>query len=231
MDYATKILLDNLVEAVEKLNHPDWGMIVLTAINIGAFIFVAVTQIRLQKQQTKLQEQQAKAQEYGLYFRLYKAIRNLDRLISEHISISLFNYGPLRNIAHNPFAEKIEQVSKCIEEFDNCLTDFELKFPQEKDVIEKYRSVITEMQNTYHFLDNLAVFEKEEKRDFRTIWMRCRLLNNEDDYELKKVLLSLLKDRYIKKMMEEYLRNFIKDKEYLQKRNLLDKIAKHCISE
>ena len=46
-----------LVEAVEKLNGPDWGMIILTTINIVAFILVAYAQLKQQKYQTKLQEQ------------------------------------------------------------------------------------------------------------------------------------------------------------------------------
>ena len=75
MDYETQIQLNKLVEGIdgvsgqlerlaENASSPDWWIIILTLINIGAFIFVACTQIKQQKQQIKLQEQQAKAQEY-----------------------------------------------------------------------------------------------------------------------------------------------------------------------
>ena len=67
-----------LVEAVEKLNGPDWGMIILTTINIVAFILVAYAQLKQQKYQTKLQEQQNKQQEYELYRRIYSQVFELD---------------------------------------------------------------------------------------------------------------------------------------------------------
>ena len=67
MDYETKIYLEKFIEAIEELNSPDWWTIVLTIINIGAFILVAMTQIKLQRQQTR-------AQEYELYKRLYKIV-------------------------------------------------------------------------------------------------------------------------------------------------------------
>lgn len=55
MDYEIRLLLNKLVVAIDELNSPDWWIIVLTTINIVAFILVAITQIRQQKQQTRLQ--------------------------------------------------------------------------------------------------------------------------------------------------------------------------------
>lgn len=220
-----------LVEAVEKLNGPDWGMIILTTINIVAFILVAYAQLKQQKYQTKLQEQQNKQQEYELYLGMYRIVNNMDTLIAEHITTLIAYYGMFRNAAHENFTTKISCASKCIEELDNRWLDFELKFPQEKDIVEKYRSVITEMQSTYNLINNLVIFETEENRDVRKIRMRCRGLSCNDDYETKVVLLSLLSNRSTKKRLDICLSNFLKDKEELKKRNLLGKIAKHCNPE
>lgn len=228
MDYETKIYLDKLIEAVGKLNTPDWWTIILTIINIVAFIFVAYTQIKLQEQQTKLQEQQNMQQEYSLYNRLYKLVKTMDFLIAEHMSTSFYYYGLLRGTAPKPFAEKKSQVSECIEKLDNYWIDFELKFPQEKDVVEKYRFVLTEMRDIYLSLNNRVLLEKEENRDPIKIRKRCRRVNSEDDYELKKELLSLLPRGTNRKYIDECLSRFLEDKEYLEKSNLLDKIAKYC---
>ena len=242
MDYETQIQLNKLVEGIdgvsgqlerlaENASSPDWWIIILTLINIGAFIFVACTQIKQQKQQIKLQEQQAKAQEYELYISLYRVVKNMDLLMAEHITTLIAYYGMFRNAAYEQFSEKISYTSKCIEELDNRWIDFELKFPQEKDTIEKYKSVLTDMKSTYNSLNNLVMFEKEENRDARKIRLRCRGLSCENDYETKIVLLSLLGNRSTKKRLDICLSNFLKDKEDLQNRNLLGKIAKHCNPE
>lgn len=185
-------------------------------------------QNQLQKVQTELMEQQIKQQEYSLYNRLYKLVKDMDFLITEHMSTSFYYYGALRGTAPVPFTEKKSQVSECIKELDYCWVDFELKFPQEKDVVEKYRFVLTEMRDIYHSLNNRVLFEKEENRDSLKIRKRCRRVNSEDDYELKKGLLSLLPRGADRKYMDECLSRFLEDKVYLEKSNLLDKVAKHC---
>lgn len=228
MNSETKTLFEKLIEEV---SNPEWWTIILTIINIVAFVFVAYTQICLQKQQTKLQKQQAKAQEYELYLRLYKIVMEMDRLIKEHIETSLLYYGPFRNKAFKPFAEKESEVSNCIAKFKGCQIDFELKFPKEKDVIDKYESVITGIQLVYHWLNNRAIFEKEDGRDFRKLLMRCRRINSDDDYELKKELISLLKGKTVKQSIDERLSKFLEDKEYLEKSNFLNKIAERCKPE
>ena len=85
MDYETKLYLDKVIETIEKLDSPDWWIIILTIVNIGAFVFVAITQIKLQKQQTKLQEQQTKAQEYEVYRNLYRIVKRANSSIDSFL--------------------------------------------------------------------------------------------------------------------------------------------------
>lgn len=217
--------LEQLIEAV---NGPDRWVIGITIVNAAIMAWLGWRQYLLQQQQTKLQEQQTKQQEYSLYNRLYKLVKDMNFLITEHMSTSFYYYGALRGTAPVLFTEKKSQVSECIKELDYCWVDFELKFPQEKDVVEKYRFVLTEMRDIYHLLNNRVLFEKEENRDSLKIRKRCRRVNSEDDYELKKGLLSLLPRGTNRKYMDKCLSRFLEDKEYLEKSNLLDKIAKHC---
>lgn len=84
MDYETKIYLDKFIEAIEELNSPDWWTIILTIINIAAFIFVAITQIRLQKQQKAMQA-------VVLYDRLFKVLQSIESEATQLIfSIAYF---------------------------------------------------------------------------------------------------------------------------------------------
>ena len=243
MDYETKILLNKLVEFI---TDPAWWSVIATI--FAAIVAACITskfskrqtelqeqqlkiqerQNELQEQQIKLQEEQNKQQEYVLYNRLYKLVKTMNSLITEHMSTSFYYYGALRGTAPVPFTEKKSQVSECIKELDYCWVDFELKFPQEKDVVEKYRFVLTEMRDIYQSLNNRVLFEKEENRDSLKIRKRCRRVNSEDDYELKKGLLSLLPRGANRKYMDECLSRFLEDKVYLEKSNLLDKVAKHC---
>ena len=239
MTEETNLQLNKLVESIdgvsgqlellaENASNPDWWTIGITVVNALIMIWLGWKQYKLQQQQTKLQEQQTKQQEYSLYNRLYKLVKDMDFLITEHMSTSFYYYGALRGTAPVRFTEKKSQVSECIKELDYCWVDFELKFPQEKDVVEKYRFVLTEMRDIYHSLNNRVLFEKEENRDSLKIRKRCRRVNSEDDYELKEGLLSLLPRGTNRKYMDECLSRFLEDKEYLEKSNLLDKIAKHC---
>lgn len=89
MDYETKIYLDKLVEAVDKLDSPDWWMIVLTIINIGAFIFVAYAQVKMQRQQMKMQKQES-----------YKDINKLIQTIHSKTDSLLHNITLTLSVQH-----------------------------------------------------------------------------------------------------------------------------------
>ena len=75
MDYETKIYLEKLIGAMEKLDGPDWWSVFFTAISTIAVIVIAVVQIRLQKQQTKVQEYEIAFKKYSDK-KLYKVIND-----------------------------------------------------------------------------------------------------------------------------------------------------------
>lgn len=120
MDYETKIYLNNLIEAVEKLDSPDWWMIVLTVINIVAFVVVAWTQIKIQKHQTKLQEQQNKAQEYEFFRSLYKVVNRvhfIDKFLIRNI-IDYFIYEIPITPQYNKWRNTFDELTLLSNKFD-----------------------------------------------------------------------------------------------------------------
>ena len=78
MDYETKMLLNNLIDEVGRLNDPDWWVIGITIVNALIMAWLGWRQYKLQQRQTKLQEQQTLHQEYDIYSRLYKLVKSAD---------------------------------------------------------------------------------------------------------------------------------------------------------
>ena len=150
MDSETKILLNKFIEFI---TNPAWWGVIATF--VAAAVAAVITYVlgrrqnELQQQQLNLQEQQKKQQEYSLYNRLYKLVKDMDCLLKNHLYDIFVYYGPLRDKYQEPFAKKIEQVSKCINVLDESWVDFELKFPNETKTIELYKQVLIEMLHTY----------------------------------------------------------------------------------
>lgn len=155
-----------LVEAVEKLNGPDWWMIVLTTINIVAFILVAYAQLKQQKYQTKLQEEQIQQQEYELYRRMYTQVFEMDffnkTILLRIVAILVSNEdNKLRLKLIDDIWREYEKRS---EEFTQCTLDMELKKCGEGidakyyfDALQTSRKVIQLFK--YFIENNLLSFE------------------------------------------------------------------------
>lgn len=152
MDYETKIYFDKLVEAVEKLNQPDWWMIILTAINIGAFIFVAATQIRLQKQQTSIQH-------YDKCKLLYKLIGN----IHQSANFLIFQIcGYLSDLSFNGaisdyFEYQKSNISSLSNQLDENATDIDLILPRQYVNRLDYSHLLRSM---YLLVDSMYSYEQ-----------------------------------------------------------------------
>ena len=80
MDYETKILLNRLVEEVEKLNSPDWWIIGITVVSIIISGILSYLLFRLTKklgeQQNTLQQNNLRIQMHQKYFEIYDALCN-----------------------------------------------------------------------------------------------------------------------------------------------------------
>lgn len=228
MDYETKIYLEKLIEAVNELNSPDWWTIVLTIINIGAFIFVAVTQIKLQRQQTKLQEQQTKAQEYEIHKRLYTLINKINLQIDNFIVTVFTFYIPERNSQDNPFIEYIDKASDLLDDFTKNTVDFELKFPNEKVILKNYQFMLIEMLAIFKMFHLMLSIEKQQGQivtmDEKTS-LDCLI---GDDAKRVEVMLSLIPHEVGKVQMTNKLEGYLKNKDTILKQDFISIIANRC---
>lgn len=162
MDNETKILFNRLIEEVEKLNSPDWWIIVFTAINTIAVVVIAFMQIKIQIQQTKLQKRQTEAQEFELYKRFALIIKEIHfeaKFVMFDVSHYLVNkimLLPENNIWR-------QKVKKCIElnkHLEDCETDIELKFSKGFVDINAYKWVLMSMSQFSSMFESLLLENK-----------------------------------------------------------------------
>ena len=162
MDYETKIYLDKLIEAVDKLNSPDWWMIVLTVINIVAFVFVACTQIKIQKHQTKLQEQQNKAQEYEFFRSLYKVVNRvhfIDNFLIRDI-IDYFIYEIPITPQYNKWRNTFDELTLLSNQFDELYIDINLKYSRDFKELQGYQRLFLLMRQLTSYVERLITEQK-----------------------------------------------------------------------
>lgn len=172
MDYETKIYLDKLIEAVD---NPDWWAIILTIINIAAFIFVAITQIRLQKQQTKLQELQIKLQDYDTNRSLCHLISSIHTFAMEfsmRIYSQIVMVGKLEEWS---WVNLQREISTLKNELENKKIDIELKFPNEFRYCHKYEMLLV---LTNAAIDNIVKIETQGFLNYPTEIKAQTMLDN-----------------------------------------------------
>ena len=231
MDYETKIYLDKLVEAVDKLDSPDWWIIVLTIINIGAFVFVAWTQIKIQKHQTKLQEQQKKAQEYDTYKLLYALIKESNWYIKSFIRSLYSSIIYSRSIEE--IRDELEDMQKRLSGMENRLMqqiiDFELKLPNGKTIIKEYQSVLHLAGKIGGYLS--AVISKDDgiilkKTKIEYDYSMTYILS--DEFVMKNAIVARISKEENTALLEKRLNFFLNKRDDLIKKRYIDAIAEYC---
>lgn len=230
MDYETKILLHRFVEEVEKLNSPDWWVITLTIVNIVAFILVAISQFKQQKQQTKLQESQIKIQEYNLYRQLYSIIKKSNDNIDIFLS-TIYNYfsNPLYRI-DNKLLYRLEQQLKQVEkELRESLIDFELKISKKEFDVSSYIELIAEMNvisQLFRAMETTGSIAFVQNDKYAQDFFENKKI---DDNNIVNELLERITDEGSKKAITMILNRYIFKKNELIAMNIADKIKKRVI--
>lgn len=231
MDYETKLILQDLIEAIEKPDGPDWWMIVLTVINIVAFVFVAWTQIKIQKHQIKLQEQQTKAQEYAVYKQLYSMIYEADFLINNFL-FSLFAAvidRPNIDLIKNSIAEDYKRYHNAERQLMQHIVDFKLKMPNGEQYMREYQSALIQMASITLLLDRilhdpkgLQMNPSEEEKKYRpTVIIKDREVQ-------KKILISRIVNKEDSEWLDWLITEFLTKQAEIEKLEFAEQIAKRC---
>lgn len=231
MDYETKLILQDLIGAIEKPDGPDWWMIVLTVINIVAFVFVACTQIKIQKHQTKLQEQQKKAQEYDTYRLLYALIKESNWYIKSFIRSLYSSIIYSRSIEE--IRDELEDMQKRLYGMENRLMkqiiDFELKLPNGETIVRDYQSVLLLAGNISGYIsriiskDDDSILKKSKIEHDYTMPYILR-----DEFVMKNAIVARINKKGKAVFLERRLDILLKHRDDLIEKEYIDTIAEYC---
>ena len=227
MDYETKLYLDNLIEAIKS---PDWWIIILTAINIGAFVFVAYTQIKLQKQQTQLQKQQSKAQEYEIYKQMYISIKIMNDVIDDvlyalhTIIIQANNADDLKD----ELDDLRNRIYKALKSLQQQFIDFDLKLPQGDLIIKEYRDAVVCIVFIINHIRSVARKSNGIKYQPTEIDTQDSINDLDNDILLQSAIVARLIDEKDARRLNKQLERYIERKENLLSKKYLESIKERC---
>lgn len=228
MDYETKIYLDKLVEAIEKPDGPDWWIVVLTIINIGAFVLVAWTQIKIQKHQTKLQEQQTKSQEYEVYRNLYRIVKIANSSIDSFLDdLWTALWDDTYKFDPDYYKKRRQEILSLNEEFEINAIDFKLKFSKELFDTNRYQEVLKLMVDVYQTIDTQS---NPQLNGIGLVSGMQRVFDREveKDKELAGAISRCFTSEWRKNQIHQILMRFIELKASAINAELLNKIEHHC---
>ena len=219
MDYESKILLNNIVVAIEKLDSPDWGMIILTFINIIAFLYVAYTQNKILKRQTKMQE-------HDMYKNLYSLIyyiHDMGDSVICNIAIVLKNYccGYDKEFCIKYLEKKQKGIDDLTQKFYDHKIDLELKAKiQNKEFIsyESYLMIASGLINDFvYFLKNKMIksLEIDENQTF-----------NDEEF-IDYILTNIEESKRIK--LKQQINLYMTYKSRIAGYKILASLKEHCI--
>lgn len=246
MDYETKIYLDNLIEAVKKLDSPDWW-------GFGATVFVGIVaagitwilgrrqnelqeqqlkiqerQNELQEQQTKLQEQQTKAQEYEVYRNLYRIVKRANSSIDSFLDdLWTALWDDTYKFAPDYYIKQRQEILSLNEEFEINAIDFKLKFSKEFFDTNLYQEVFKLMVDVYQTIDTQS---NPQLNGIELVSGMQRVFDREveKDKKLAGAISRCFTSEWHKNHIHQILMRFIEIKQGVINEELLNKIEHHC---
>lgn len=215
MDYETKIYLEKLIEAVDKLNSPDWWTISLTIINTIAVIIIACVQIRIQIKQNKLAR-------YNENIELYNNVKKIHWYI-QYIFMDI-NFT-LENLTHhkNDFEKNISIYNDLRKWFMENETNLRFHIQMNDAEYYGYINFICQLEklaskmNEYVNQKDVINIEKESKS---IRWII------EDDARISTILSHI--DKEDLQSIKDLLFKTKKAKDYVLKHSILDRLKKLC---
>lgn len=224
MDYETKLILQDLIEAVDKLDSPDWWAIGITAVNALIMIWLGWKQYRLQKQQTK-------AQEYAVYKQLYSMIYEADFLINNFLfSLFVAIIGrPNIDIIRNSIAEDYERYNNAERRLMQHIVDFRLKMPNGEQYMREYQDALIQMASITLFInrilqnpEGLQMTPSVEEKEYRLTTII------KDGEVQKKILISRMVNKEDSEWLDWLITAFLTKQAEIEKLEFAEQIAKHC---
>lgn len=215
MNYETKIYLDKLFEAVDKLNSPDWWTIGITVVNAFIMIWLGWNQYKLQKRQTKALEDE-------LYRRLSLIIREIHfeakfvMFDVNHYLINRITMQPDDNI----WRKKVKLCIDLSKQLGDCSVDIDLKFSKGLIDIDAYMWVLMSMSQFSSMFESLLLENKVDHTNQCSIQIQKPYIDS----------VNRIAQRIDKEMRGEFfnrLLNFLNALDGINEDETMSKIKKH----
>lgn len=217
MDYESKILLNNLIDAV---NGTDWWVVGITFVNAAIMVWLGWNQYKLQKRQTE-------AQEYDIYRKLYTLLSNANREIDGF----LFNlwdalYEPTYKIDKDFLQRKQTVIDNLRKDLSKSYIDYELKFSKDTFNKDGYLQILSFMSRIIRYI--ISSVEKNEMLLMRGV-QSLEYENGKEDEAYASAIARQVTQPYWHTVLMQNFESFIRQKKAVRCDNaVLDKIRKKC---
>ena len=215
MDNESKILIEKLIEAIDS---PDWWIIILTIINIIAFIFVAITQIKLQKQQVQQQE-------YAIYRQMYINIDNIDTFaqtfLQKIVAVLSSEFGNNERVVQ--VRELFKEAYSLNDSFTECTFDIELKQCGNAIDVGCYYGVLSEIKR---LSKTLEFFLETNKMDIHY----SKIEYNTDNTTLINIITNCCNDKQFQEILKSRLLECVDAINKLKTSSIKEEIKKRITS-
>ena len=198
------------------ISNPDWWIVLLTAINTTAVVFIAIVQIRIQKQQTKLQEQQNKQQEYEIYKQMYISIQRMNDIIDGFLYVLYITI--LKSDSVEDIKDELDDIRGRILKTDQLLSqdlvDFELKLEQGEIIVKEYRGMARQIVSLIAYIRSIAHKDNGIKREYTEIDNEYTP-ENMNDILLRSAIVARISEDKDAKRLDRFINRFIENKDIL----------------
>ena len=219
MTNETQIYLDKLVEAVEKLDSPDWWAIGITVVNALIMIWLGWKQYTLQKQQTN-------AQEFSTYRNLYNVIKEANFQIDNFLAnLWKAEWKPTYQFDTNFLKDRYDELSSLCNRLNENIADYELKFSKDFIDINRYHSISLLMLRVYRDMSRLA----SENKIIYIEGMQ-RIFYNQDNED--EAFIDAVSRQFVNEGIRQYIKSnlesFVRERDNVRNNNVLEKIRERC---
>ena len=198
------------------ISNPDWWIVLLTAINTTAVVFIAIVQIRIQKQQTKLQEQQNKQQEYEIYKQMYISIQRMNDIIDGFLYVLYITI--LKSDSVEDIKDELDDIRGRILKTDQLLSqdlvDFELKLEQGEIIVKENRGMARQIVSLIAYIRSIAHKDNGIKREYTEIDNEYTP-ENMNDILLRSAIVARISEDKDAKRLDRFINRFIENKDIL----------------
>lgn len=215
MDYETKLILQDLIKAVEKLDSPDWW-------TFGATVFVGLVaawiSYKFGKRQEKLLQQQISLSEYDLNKKLYSVIQDINELSDTFIMRVYIHFYNFIFVTKRDILGELQcDIENAQRKLYDCILDIELKLNGDMEDSDSYKKLLEKMR--------VLVLCMKEIADLKAIDTTIDNIDKQDDKALQSKIISKINDDY-KKVITHVFDDFVKQQDRVRKLKTLKKIKK-----